>query len=131
MRFLVGLITRSPWGVKALIYAVIALVIGCINLFVVVEIQSARLDAASAREAALGDKLNDQNRAVAEWKAAAGRQADRVSAAAKKAEKIRTVTIDRVRTITVASIPPACPDAIKWAADQAVAFNQRWEGVRQ
>lgn len=128
MRFLVGLITRFPWGIQAMVYAVVGLLIICLGLSATVKIQSARLDAASAHEVALGDKLNEQNRAVAEWKAAAGRQADRALAAAKKAENIRTVTIDRVRTITVAKIPPACPDAIKWAVDHGAAFNMRWEG---
>lgn len=128
MQILIRLLLRSPWGLQALIYLAAGLVITCIGLGVMVEIQSTRLDAASAREAALGDKLNDQNRAVAEWKAAAGRQADRVSLAGQKAEKIRTVTVERVRTIAVAKIPPACPDAIKWAADQGAAFSLRWEG---
>lgn len=127
MQFLVGLIIRSPWGLQTLIYVAGGLLIICIGLGVTVEIQSTRLDAAKARETALGDKLATQNRAVATWKAEADKQAERAREAARKAEKVRTVTVERVRTITVATIPPACPDAVKWGAEHALEFNNRWE----
>jgi len=127
MQFLAGLITRSPWGLQALIYVTAALLIICIGLGVTVEIQSARLDAAKARQDVLGDKLATQNRAVTIWKAEADKQAQRVKEAAKKAERVRTVTVERVRTVTVAAIPPACPDAVKWGAEHALEFNKRWE----
>ena len=128
MQILLRFFVRSPLGLQALIYVAAGLLVTCLGLAGWVQIQSARLEAVSAREEALSDKLTTQNRAVAEWKAAAGRQADRVSTASKKAEKIRTATIDRVRTINVAKIPPACSDAIKWAADQGATFSMRWEG---
>lgn len=127
MSFLIGLITRSPWGLHALIYVTATLLIVCIGLGVTVEIQSARLDAAKARETTMGDKLATQNRAVTTWKAAADKQAERAKEAARKAEKVRTVTVERVRTVTVATIPTGCQDAVKWGVEHALEFNKRWE----
>jgi len=126
MSFIVNLITRSPWGLQAVLYATAVLLIACIGLGVTVEIQSAKLDAAKARQAALGDKITVQNQAVAAWKAEADKQTQRVHEAARKAEKVRTVTALRVRTISVASIPTACPDAVTWGAEHALEFNKRW-----
>jgi len=127
MKFLINLITQSPWGLQALLYATGALLIICIGLGVTVAIQSAKLDAAKARQAALADKIATQNQAVAIWKTEADKQSERANEAAKKAEKVRTKTIERVRTITVASIPSSCPDAVRWGAEQALRFNRHWE----
>ncbi len=127
MSFLANLITRSPWGLQALLYAAAALLIACIGLGITVEIQSARLDAAKARQAALGDKIVAQNQAITAWKAEADKQAQRVQEAARKAEKVRTVTAMRIRTVSVAAIPTACPDAVTWGAEHALEFNKRWE----
>ena len=114
-------------GVRALLIVTAALLAVCIGLGVTVRIQSAQLDAAQARQESLGEKLATQNRAVSQWKAEANKQAARVQEAAKRAERVRTVTIERVRTVTVAAIPPACPDAVKWGAERALEFNKRWE----
>lgn len=127
MSVLIGMVTRSPIGIQVLLYAVAVLLSLCIGLFAVVEVQSARLDAAKARQESLGDKLATQNRAVTKWKAEADDQAARARAAAVKAEKVRIITVDRVHTVTVATIPPACPDAVKWGAEHAQEFNRRWE----
>lgn len=103
-----------------------ALLLICIGLGVTVEIQAARLDAAQARQESLGDKLATQNRAVTAWKAEAAKQTERVKIAAKRAEKVRTVTVERIRTVTVAAIPSTCPEAVKWGAEHAIEFNKRW-----
>ncbi len=126
MSFLVNLITRSPWGLQALLYAAAALLIACIGLGVTVDIQSARLDTAKARQAALANKIATQNQAITTWKAEADKQTQRIHEAARKAEKVRTVTAMRVRTVSVAAIPTACPDAVKWGAEHALEFNKRW-----
>jgi len=91
-----------------------------------VEIQNAKLDAAKARQAALGDKIAVQNQAITTWKAEADKQAQRIHEAARKAEKVRTVTAIRIRTVSVAAIPSTCPDAVKWGAEHALEFNKRW-----
>jgi len=126
MSFLVNLITRSPWGLQALLYAAAVLLIACIGLGVTVEIQGAKLDAAKARQAALGDKITAQNQAITAWKAEADKQTQRVHETARKAEKVRAITALRVRTISVAAIPTACPDAVTWGAEHALEFNKRW-----
>jgi len=127
MDFLVNLITRSPWGLQALLYAAAVLLIACIGLGVTVEIQDSKLDAAKAQQAALGDRIATQNQAITAWKAEADKQTQRVNEAARTAEKVRTVTALRVRTVSVAAIPTACPDAVKWGAEHALEFNKRWE----
>jgi len=127
MSFLVNLIIRSPWGLQALLCAAAVLLIACIGLGVTVEILGVRLDAAQARQAALADRIATQNQAITAWKAEADKQAQRVREAARKAEKVRTVTALRVRTISVAAIPTACPDAVTWGAKHALEFNKRWE----
>jgi len=126
MSFLVNLITRSPWGLQAVLYTAAALLIACIGLGVTVKIQSTRLEAAKAQQAALGDRIATQNQAITAWKAEADKQAQRIHETARKAEKVRTVTALRVRTISVAAIPTECPDAVTWGAEHALEFNKRW-----
>lgn len=127
MQFLIGLITRSPWGLQALISMVAGLLLTCTGLGSIVAIQSARLDAAKGRQETLSNDLATQNRAVEQLKAETEDQKQRVAAATAQGAQVRTVTIERVRTITVAAIPSTCPAAIKWGAQHALEFNQHWE----
>ena len=113
-------------GGRVLLCACVALLVISIGLGVTVKIQSAQLDAAKARQESLGDKLASQNRAVATWRAEADRQVIAAKAAVKRSRKVRTVTLERIRTITVAAIPPSCPDAIVWGAEHALEFHKRW-----
>lgn len=125
---------RSPVALQALLYTCAGLLLICIGLGVAVEIQSSRITAANAtigklqaEKKSLGDQISTQNRAVEQWKGAAVYQAQRAEDAAKKAEKIRTVTVERVREVTVAAIPQSCPDADAWAIGWGLQFNARWE----
>ena len=129
MQYLIGLLTRSSWGLQGLICLVAVLLISCAGLGATVAIENARLDAAKARQEALGNELTTQNLSVEKWKDEAEIQKQRVEAATAQGEKVRTVTVERVRTITVASIPSTCPDAIKWGAQQALEFNKHWESM--
>lgn len=121
-------------GGRVLLYISAALLIVCIGLGVAVEIQDMRLLASKAdvkrleaEKANMAEKILDQNLAVLDWKAKAEEQAQRVKASQAQAEKVRTITIERVREVTVATIPAACPDAVRWAAEWGIAFNRRWE----
>lgn len=121
-------------GGRVLLYISAALLIACIGLGVAVEIQGSRLTVSradvkrlEAEKGTLAEKILAQNLAVLDWKAKAEEQAQRVKAAQAQAEKVRTITIERVREVTVATIPPACPDAVRWAAEWGIAFNKRWE----
>lgn len=127
---LLGIIGRSPWGMQALLYVSIGLLVTCIGLGVTVEIQSSRLEAAAARQEALGDKLAAQNRAVGVWKSEADLQKNRAKAAAVQAEKVRVITVEKVREVATAQIPFECNEAVKWGALQAQEFNKRWEEVK-
>lgn len=124
---LIGIIGKSPWGMQALLYTTIGLLATSIGLGVVVKIQSAELTAAKAQKMALGDKIDEQNRAVATWKGAAQIQAHRAMEAAERAEAVRRRTTERIRFVTMAKIPVACPAAVQWGAQWAVQFSKRWE----
>jgi hypothetical protein len=128
MQFLIGLITRSPWGLQAVISLAGALLIVCLGLGATVAVQSARLDAAKAKQEIIGNQLAEQNRAIDTWKTEAEDQKQRVEAATAQGEQVRTITIGRVRTITVAKIPTECPAAIRWGAQHALEFSELWEG---
>ena len=127
MGFMGGMVMRTPWGLSAVLYAVGGLLLACIGLGVTIKVQGARLEVAKVRVHALGEEIASQNRAVAAWKAEASKQASRALDAAKRAERVRTVTVDRVRTVTVAAIPPTCPGAIEWGAEHALEFVKEWE----
>lgn len=128
---------RSPVALQALLYTCAGLLLICIGLGVAVEIQSTRLTAANAtigklqvEKKSLGEQISTQNRAVELWKGAAVYQAQRAEDAAKKAEQIRTVTVERVREVTVASIPQSCPESDGWLINWGLQFNARWEAVQ-
>jgi hypothetical protein len=124
---ILGLISRTPWGMSALLYAAGGMLVACILLVIDLKITDAHLDAAKAQVTALGSKIDTQNHAVGVWKRKADEQEARALEAAKRAEKARTVTVERVRTITVAPIPSACHEAVQWGATSALEFNKGWE----
>jgi len=121
---------RSPVALQALLYTCAGLLIAVITLWTVVTVQSSRLDAAQARQESLGDKLAVQNRAVRTWRAEADKQAQRVLTAQAAAEKVRTVTVERVREVTVAAIPQSCPESDGWLINWGLQFNARWEAAQ-
>ena len=114
-------------GGRVLLYVGFGLLIICIILGVALEITSSRLDAAQARTGLLGSLLGMQNQAVRKWKAEADKQAQAVAQAAQQRERVRTITVERVREVERAVIPQECPAAVKWAAEQALIFNAEWE----
>lgn len=114
-------------GGRALLIICGVLLAVCVGLGMSLQTTNALLDAAQSRQDVLGEKLRTQNSAVRKWKAAAEEQAEKVRQAAQQREKVRVVTVERVREITVAAVPAPCPEAVRWAADQAVEFNRRWE----
>jgi F0F1-type ATP synthase membrane subunit c/vacuolar-type H+-ATPase subunit K len=128
---LIGLIGSTPWGISALLYVAAGLLVTSLGLGVEVKIQAAHLDAAKARQESLGDKIATQNRAISTWKSAAEIQAHRAVEASQRAEKVRVVTTERIRTITLLPVPVACPEAVQWGADQAIKFNKHWEGQNE
>lgn len=128
---------RSPVALQALLYTCAGLLLICIGLGVAVEIQSTRLTAANAtigklqaEKKSLGDQIITQNRAVEQWKAEADKQAQRAVDAAQKAETVRTVTVERVREVTVAAIPQSCPESDGWLINWGLQFNARWEAAQ-
>lgn len=121
-------------GGRILLYISIGLLATSVILGTTVKIQSSSLTASKAtikqlqaEKASLGDKISEQNRKVAEWVAKAKDQEEKARTAQAKAERVRTITVDRVREVTVATIPQSCPDAVKWSVDHAIEFNKRWE----
>ena len=119
-------------GVRALLIVTAALLAVCIGLGVTVRIQSAQLDAAQARQESLGEKLATQNRAVSQWKAEANKQAARVQEAAKRAERVRTVTIERVRMLSNGAL------SVRWslikggrANHEALKHNVQFANLRK
>ena len=114
-------------GVRVLL--ILIAILSVLNVYQGVElkIQRSRVDVAEAKNTVLGDKLTTQNQAIEDWKQTAIYQAQTAREAALKAEKIRTVTVERVQTVTLAAVPVSCPEAIKWGSEQAIEFNKRWE----
>lgn len=122
-------------GGRVLLYISAGLLIICVGLGITIEIQSSRLTASKAdvkrleaEKGNLAEKILTQNLAVLKWKAEAEEQIQRVKAAQRHAEKVRTVTVERVREVTVAAIPQSCPESDAWAIDWGLQFNARWEG---
>jgi len=123
---IIGLITGT-YGKQIVIGIIIALLLIIGGLGVTLWVQNARLDAANARYNTIGDKLAIQNSAVNKWRAEAEKQKSKVQSAAKKAEKIKVVTIERIEFITKTPVPASCPEAVRWGAERAMEFNTRWE----
>lgn len=118
-----------PWTrILAYILAIALLVI--VLLVAKVRIQSARLEVAAKTIAVMGERIDLQNQAVERWKTAAEQQATKSTEAVKRAAQVRTVTVERIKIITSASIPQDCPAAVRWAAEQGVDFNYRWEAAK-
>jgi hypothetical protein len=133
MSFLIGLITRSTFGIQAMLYACAGLLIACIGLSAAVKIQGGRLDAVRAQNAtltvmvkSLGNQVTAQNSAVDQMLANAARQAERVSAAERAAAQVKEVTQERIGYVEQAAIPTACPEAVTWGAAHAIGIGKRW-----
>lgn len=127
--FPLPVMSSMPWT-RILLYLLVIAVL-CIGLLAVkVRLQAARLDVAASTISVMGERIDLQNQAVERWKSAAEQQAAMASEAAKRAAQVRTVTVERIKTIAAAPIPNDCPDAIRWAAEQGVDFTLRWEGAK-
>jgi hypothetical protein len=68
---------------------------------------------------ATGKLLSEQNRAVANLKAASDEQAARAANAAKTAQRAIGAANARIAVLQRATVPTACPDALEWLRDQA------------
>jgi len=134
MNFLVGFIARSPWGIQILLYAIAALIVVCLCLGAVADLQVARLDTAKAEKQTLavqlqglGNQVAAQNGAVDQMLANAAKAAERLKAAQIEAGKVRVVTQERIQYVQLAAIPTACPEAVTWGATHAVEIGKRWQ----
>lgn len=125
-------------GARWLLSVAIALLILAITMSVTIEIQSAKLEAAVAKNTTLTVQLQDvgkqitaQNGAIDQMLDNAAKAADRLHAAEVEAGKVRIVTQERIQFIEHSEIPVTCPEAVTWGAGHAIEIGKRWEGERQ
>ncbi|MAT70395.1 MAG: hypothetical protein CMJ58_12820 [Planctomycetaceae bacterium] len=119
-----------------------ALVLGGLVLTIisVIGVQHLRLGIAQNRadtaEAALAscnrdrmtlvESIKDQNAAIAEMKAQADAQAERLAVAAQDAAEARRDAEVRVRRIMAEEVPQECAAAVRWGAEQGAKLAERW-----
>ena len=120
-----------------------ALVLGGLVLTIisVIGVQHLRLGIAQNRadtaEAALAsckrdrmtlvESIKDQNAAIAEMKAQADAQAERLAVAAQDAAEARRDAEVRVRRIMAEEVPQECAAAVQWGAEKAVDLSEQWK----
>ena len=119
-----------------------ALVLGglVLTILAVIGVQHLRLGIAQSRaetaEAALAsckrdrmtlvESIKDQNAAIAEMKAKADAQAERLAVAAQDAAQARRDAEVRVRRIMAEEVPQECSAAVQWGAEQGAKLAERW-----
>lgn len=119
-----------------------AIVIGGLALTIisVVGVQHIRLGIAQSRADAaeasletckrnrmiLAQAIEDQNAAIAELRAKADAQAERIALAAQDAAQARREAEARVRRVLSETVPEECSAAVQWGAEQAGELAKRW-----
>ena len=119
-----------------------ALVLGGLVLTIisVIGVQHLRLGIAQNRadtaEAALAsckrermilvESIKKQKAAIAEMKAQADAQAERLAVAAQDAAEARRDAEVRVRRIMAEEVPQECAAAVQWGAEQGARLAERW-----
>ncbi|MFZ5658762.1 MAG: hypothetical protein ACOY5C_02770 [Pseudomonadota bacterium] len=94
----------------------------------------ARLSQAAAKLIAQAQALQQrdlliarQHQAVADWQAAAGRQAEHIAQAQAAAAAIRQGTQHLVQRSLQAPVPSDCAGAVRWGAAAGRQIGQQWE----
>ncbi|HET7588072.1 MAG TPA: hypothetical protein VFL45_08340 [Gammaproteobacteria bacterium] len=72
--------------------------------------------------------LNKQNEAIDLLRQAKASQAEALAEAADRAQQVKVVYRDRVKTIEKAVVPKECKAAVDWARDQALDLSESWGG---
>ena len=111
-----------------------------LTILAVIGVQHLRLGIAQSRaetaEAALAsckrdrmtlvESIKDQNAAIAEMKAKADAQAERLAVAAQDAAQARREAEARVRRVLSEAVPEECSAAVQWGAEQGARLAERW-----
>ena len=75
----------------------------------------------------LVESIKDQNAAIAEMKAQADAQAERLAVAAQDAAQARRDAEVRVRRVLSEAVPEECSAAVQWGAEKAVDLSEQWK----
>lgn len=75
----------------------------------------------------LTGQITAQNAAIDKWKKDATDATQKVMEYQKQSAKVQVVYRTKVERIMAASIPKACPDAVKWGAVQGAVAGKDWE----
>ena len=75
----------------------------------------------------LTGQIKDQNAAIDKWKKDADTATQKALLAQTRAAKVQVVYRTKIERIATASVPKACPDAVKWGAVQGAAMGKEWE----
>lgn len=119
-------LAQRPIVARALLIAVAVLLLLSTALGLRLRIVTLQRDNARLQVDDLGAVISFQNGKVAEWKAAADRQADQVRQAQQAADRARIVARQRLARLQALPVPTDCSGAIAWGAVQARELVKGW-----
>lgn len=90
------------------------------------ETAEASLEQCKQNRMILAQAVEDQNDAIAELKAKADAQAERIALAAQDAAQARREAEARVRRVLAETVPEECSAAVQWGAEKAGELAKRW-----